>query len=376
MLVQPPRPARPFVRQRTAPTLLAAILLTFAAAAQAPPAAPSTAAASGAPVAATPPPTVAALLYSTRGDEKVHLLSLPELKPLHVYDAGAGAHELAISADGRYALGSAYGGPGKGHQPADNRVFVLDLPSGKRSRMVDLGDSKRPNDLAFVGTTTTALLTTEVPAQLVRLDAATGAFTAFPLEHKANHMLALAPDGSACFVSHVIPSGVTRFDLATNKATAHATLPDGAEGIACLARGERAQLWIGCNRSSKLVVVDSATLQVVHEVARDGFPLRVKASPDGAHVAVSCPLSGEVVLYDANDVSKAKSIDLGKELARKAAPTSIGFAPDGSQLLVVVSGDAQHIVALDTKTLQVTAKVEAAGPIADALVAGMVQAPR
>jgi DNA-binding beta-propeller fold protein YncE len=322
------------------------------------------------------PPTVAAVLYSTRGDEKVHLLSLPELKPLHVYDAGAGAHELAISADGRYALGSAYGGPGKGHQPADNRVFVLDLPSGKRSRMVDLGDSKRPNDLAFVGTTTTAWLTTEVPAQLVRLDAATGAFTVFPLEHKTNHMLALAPDGSSCFVSHVVPGGVTRFDLATNKATAHASLPEGAEGIACVAKGDGVQLWIGCNRGSKLVVVDGKTLQVVHEVARDGFPLRVKASPDGKQVAVSCPLSGEVVLYDTNDIGKAKSIDLGKELARKAAPTSLGFSPDGSQLLVVVAGDTQHVVALDTKTLQVTAKIEAAGPIADALVAGMVQAPR
>jgi DNA-binding beta-propeller fold protein YncE len=355
--------------------LLAAILLPLVAAAQKPPIATPPAATSDAPAIASPP-TIPAVLYSTRGDEKVHLLSLPELKPLHVYDAGAGAHELAISADGRYALGSAYGGPGQGHQPADNRVFVLDLPSGKRSRMVDLGASKRPNDLAFVGATTTALLTTEVPAQLVRLDAASGAFTAFALEHKTNHMLALAPDASACFVSHVLPGGVTRFDLATNKATAHAKLPDGAEGIACIARGDRVQLWIGCNRSSKLVVVDAATLQVVHEVARDGFPLRVKASPDGAHVAVSCPLSGEVVLYDANDVSKAKSIDLGKELARKAAPTSLGFSPDGSQLLVVVAGDTQHLVALDTKTLQVTAKVEAAGPIADALVAGMVQAPR
>jgi len=39
-------------------------------------------------------------------------------------------------------------------------------------------------------------------------------------------------------------------------------------------------------------------------------------------------------------------------------------------------GDAQQIVAIDPKTVQVTAKVAAAGPIADALVAGMVQAPR
>lgn len=320
-------------------------------------------------------PTIDAALYSTRGDEKAHLLRLPDLEPIASYDTGAGAHELAISADGRYALGSAYGGPGPGHQPADHRIFVLDLPAGTRARMVELDGAKRPNDLAFLGSSTVAMGTIEMPPRLLRLDAATGAVETFDLEHKTNHMLALSPDGKSCFVSHVIPGGVTRFDVSAGKAAGHARVPDGAEGIACAARGEDLHVWVGCARTDKIVVVDGRTLEVLHELARPGFPFRVKASPDGSCIAVSCPKSGEVVIHDAAEPLREPAVvDVRAEFA-ESAPTSIAWSPDGTLVLAVVNGATDHVVAIDAKTAKITARVEAAGPIADALTAGRVQPP-
>ena len=352
-----------------------AVPVVLAAAAAAAPQAPARPAPP--PPAEASPPADAAALYSTRGDEKVHLVSLPDLRSLASYDAGAGAHELAISADGRFALGSAYGGPGQGHQPADNRVFVLDLPAGARARTIDLGASKRPNDLAFVGAGTIAVATTEAPPQLLRLDAANGTVEAFALEHRANHMLALAPDARACFVSHVMPGGITRFDLARNTATAYAELPAGAEGIACVAHGDAVHVWVGCARSDRIVVVDGATLAVLHTIPRAGFPFRLKASPDGARVAVSCPKSGEVVIHDARDPTRPPAIvDLRTQLdTEQVAPTSIAWSPDGTQVLVVANGEPDRIVAIDAAHAKVTAQIEAAGPIADALAAGRVLPP-
>lgn len=320
--------------------------------------------------------TVPALLYSTRGDERVHLLSLPELRPIHRYEAGAGAHELAISADGRWALGSAYGGPGAGHQPPDSRVFVLDLPAGTRHQMVDLGATKRPNDLVFVGGSAVALVTTEVPAQVLRLDAARGTFTAWPLAHRTNHMLALAPDAATCFVSHVLPGGLTRLDPATGRELAHAALPVGAEGLAAVQIGGKTRVWVGCNRASKLVVVDGDTLAIEHELPCEGFPLRVKATPDGRHVAVSCPKSGEILVYaTATPTIAPRRIDLGTLLDAEVAPTSLAFSPDGTLLLAVANGSPDRLVALELATGALRGSVEAAGPIADALTSGLVQAP-
>lgn len=328
-----------------------------------------------APPAPQEPATRPAVLYSTRGDQRVHMLSLPDLKPLWAYEAGAGAHELAISADGRWAIGSAYGGPGPGHEPADNRVFVLDLPSGLRSRTIDLGASKRPNDLAFLGTTSVAVVTTEQPPQLLRLDALTGEFEAFALEHPANHMLALAGDGSACFVSHVLPGGVTRFDLTKNEVTKFNGLPVGAEGICCVGEGAAMRLWIACNRTDRLLVVDANTLKVEHSVARGGFPLRVKASPHGTYVAVSCPKTRTVVVYDAKDVSKAQTVDLSQATTADQQPTSLAWAPDNGTLLVMANGEMDRIVTIDALTAKTIGYSIADGPIADALVAGMVLPP-
>jgi DNA-binding beta-propeller fold protein YncE len=211
---------------------------------------------------------------------------------------------------------------------------------------------------------------------LLRLDAATGEFRVLPLQHGANHMLALAPDGGVAFVSHAFPGGITRFDLAKDAASAHAKLPAGAEGIAAVRRGDATQVWVGCNRSSKLVVVDGATLRVVHELERPGFPLRVKARPDGERIAVSCPKSGEVAFYAAGDPNQAPTVvDLGAALDGEVMPTSIAWSPDGALLLVVANGDIDRIVAIDVAAAKVVATHEALGPIADALVAAMVRAP-
>src|SRR5690606_7508848 len=58
------------------------------------------------PVAEPPAgkPDLAVVVYSTRGDEKVHLAAANDLSPLGSYAAGAGAHELAISPDGRWLI--------------------------------------------------------------------------------------------------------------------------------------------------------------------------------------------------------------------------------------------------------------------------------
>ena len=42
---------------------------------------------------------------------------------------------------------------------------------------------------------------------------------------------------------------------------------------------------------------------------------------------------------------------------------------------MVANGETDHVVAIDVATAKVTAKVVAAGKIADALAAGRVQAP-
>lgn len=315
-------------------------------------------------------PTVA--VYSTRGDNRIHFLAAETLAPLGSHEVQAGAHELAISGDGRWVMGSAYGGPGKGHQPADKRLLVFDATAGKLVRVIDLGELQRPNDIVFLPGSDEALVTVEMPPRLLRVKASTGEFQAIDVEHKAGHMLTLAPDAKRAFVSHVAPGSVSVIDLGTAKLVANHKLPLGAEGIAVTPDG--AQLWVGCNRSNAMVVFDVAQAKVTRSIECTGFPLRVRVAPDGATVAASCPMSREVVLFAAKD-AKAEPVRIEVHASddRQAVPTSLSFTPDGKALIVVLASEAGgELLRIDVTKREVTHRAASAGPIADALAVGVV----
>jgi DNA-binding beta-propeller fold protein YncE len=295
------------------------------------------------PEPAPKPATLAPVLYSTRGDNKVHVLAADDLRLLASIDAQAGAHELAIDSTGRFALGSAFGGPGANHQPADNRLVVIDLAAGRRHRTITLDGIQRPNDIAFLdpvhsnGDAFQAVVTAEVPQHVLLVHAETGAVRPLPLADKHGHMLALAPDAKTVYVSHVAPGSVSFVDLATGEVGRQVPVSLGAEGIAL--------------------------------------------SPDGALVAVSCPQPDEVAIFDARDaaheVAKVRRVDTnlmdGKPIAGQMAATSIAFSPDGATLYAVCAGDEPSIVAIDVAKGAVRARVRSHGETPDALASGLIQ---
>ncbi len=330
--------------------------------------------------AATPKP-IAAVLYATRGDNKVHVLAADDLRLLKSIDVGLGAHEIAIDATGRFAMGSAYGGPGAGHQPADKRLVVVDLPGAKVHRTITLEAAERPNDIAFIapahnaGNAFEAWVTAEVPQQVLRVNADTGQVTSHAIEGKAGHMLALAPDAGTVYLAHVVPGIVNFVESATGKVRTSVTVPFGAEGIAVSPDGST--LWVASNRSNKVSIIDTQEAKVTTTLDSAGFPFRARFSPDGKWVAISCPQASDIALYDAKDPTTIHRIDPnkyeGKELATQMVPTAIAFSTDGASLYALCSGDKPAVVAIDVAKREVRGYVRCHGAIEDAIAAGVIQ---
>ncbi|HZW05563.1 MAG TPA: YncE family protein [Phycisphaerales bacterium] len=333
------------------------------------------------PVAPAPPAPAVAVLVSTRGDNAVRLFSA-DLKEIARLDAGLGAHELAVSPNGRWALGSAYGGPGQGHQPADNRLVVLDLKTGAIHKTITFPDHKRPNDIAFLPGAGVAIVTLEMPPALARVDAEAGTFAILPVAAKANHMMALSPDGAAAYIAHVMPGSVTIMNLADGKELATISTPPGAEGIACAPNGK--SVWVACNRADKLIVIDADARAVKQTIDLPGFPFRVRISPDGKTVAVSLPKSGELALIDPAKPAEPRRIVLsphspdpadapapadGKPIPKpaKLVPTSIAFTADGAHIVAMCDGPSPHLVKVRIADGAVTHREPITGPIPDAL---------
>lgn len=308
------------------------------------------------------------LLYSTRADNKLHILDASDLSLIASHDLGLGAHELAVSHDNRFAIGTAYGGPGQGHQPADKRLAVFDLKASKLHRTIDLNDMKRPNDAAFMEGGVTAFVTVEAPPRILRVNADTGEFTAITLEKGTNHMLALSPDAKRLYVAHVMPGGVSIIDTDKNEVLSRINVPTGAEGIAV--SKDSSKVWVACNRSEKVVIIDATTSKVEREIVAPGFPFRVRVSPDGKTVAVSCPNAQDIALFDANNpdnVRRVSTREEGKGDDTPVAPTSIAFTPDGRHLAAVCMGPQEQIVLIDVAAGKVSARRPADAGMADAL---------
>ncbi len=324
-----------------------------------------------------PPKTkpIDAVIYSTRGDEKVHVLAADDLRLLATIDAGAGLHELAIDSSGRYLMGSAYGGPGPGHQPADNRVVVIDLVQRKVHKTITLDGLQRPNDIAFVPGTTDAFVTAEVPQHVMRVNAETGEYAKHPLKDSTGHMLALAKDAKLVYVSHVKPGNLSVVDAASGEVKKTVKLPDGAEGMAMSPDGQ--SVWVASHQASRISVVSTATGEITQSIVCPGMPFRMKFAPGGKTIAVSCPGAGALAFIDVAAPTHIEFVDTnifkGKPIGQQHVPTSIAFSPNGTQVFAVCSGEEAGVTAIDVASRKLTARVKSAGPAADALTAGMIQ---
>lgn len=311
------------------------------------------------------------LLVASRGDNRVTLLDGETLKIESVVELGLGAHELAIAPDGRLAAGSAYGGPGAGHQPEDQRLGTWDLTTGEVLQVIDLGEHVRPNDLAFWPDSRHLLVTSEVRGALLLVDAREGqVLEAWDLEDSTGHMLAYAPEASSesgrgrVFVSHVVSGQVSVVDAGSGEVLARVPAALGAEGIACTPDGSR--VWCANNRANSITVFDGNTAEVLHTLEAPGFPFRVKCSSAGDRIAVSFPMSHQVAVFDAQSAEELARFDAA-ELGPNPSPQDLDFDHTGSRLYVACPG-LGSVLAWDVD-LDKIGPVTAGGPILDPIAA-------
>lgn len=311
------------------------------------------------------------LLVATRGDNRITVLDGANLKTTSTVELGLGAHELAVSPDGRLAAGAAYGGPGPGHQPPDQRLGVWYLESGEVLHEIDLGEHVRPNDLAFWPDGRHLLVTSEVRGALLLVDAEGGELLeAWDLGDNTGHMLAYAPKAESAsgrgrvFVSHVVSGQVSVVDAGSGEVLMRVPAALGAEGIACTSDGAR--VWCANNRSNSITVFDGNSGEVLQTLEAPGFPFRVKCSRDDARIGITYPMSNQVAVFDATTAEELARFDL-TDVGSNPAPQDLDFDHTGSRLFVACPGIGA-VVSWDIDLSQI-GPVEMAGPILDPIAA-------
>ena len=102
-------------------------------------------------------------------------------------ESGPAPHEVAVSADGRWAIISNYGD----RSQTGNSLTVIDITGKAETRRVDLGIYERPHGIAFLNDDKTVAVTSEAQGVVLFVEIDSGDIVATAAtEQKVSHMVA------------------------------------------------------------------------------------------------------------------------------------------------------------------------------------------
>jgi len=291
------------------------------------------------------------LLVLNKEDATLHIIDPASGKLLGQVSTGAGPHEVAVSADGRFAFTSNYG---TGQAPG-NTVSVIDLATQKELRRVEVAPLSRPHGLWWANDR--LYFTAEADRKIARYDPATNNIDwLFETGQNATHMILLTKDGRTIATANIASDTVSLIQQNAGREWVHTVIPvgRGPEGLDVSPDGR--ELWVAHSRDGGVSVIDVASKKVSQTIpVGTKRSNRLKITPDGRLALISDLDAGELVVLDTAARKETKRLPIGKMLEGI-------LIPDNERAFVAVTGE-NYVAVVDLKSWQVTRKIPAgAGP--------------
>lgn len=295
------------------------------------------------------PAGAATLLVLNKDDATLSFIDPATGSSTAIVATGAGPHEVAVTADGRIAVVSNYGG-----ESAGDSLSVVDLATRKERARVNLGDLHRPHGLATSGRF--AYFTAEDARHIGRLDTATGQVDwRFPTNQQRTHMVVASRDGRTLFTSNMGSDSISIIERSGDGVARQTLVSVGKtpEGLDLTPDGR--QLWTSNAEGGSVSIVDVATRKMVKTfdigTRRSN---RIKFTPDGMLALVSDIDAGELVVVDVKSQAVKSRLPIGR------GASGILVVPDGSHAYVAAAGE-RKLVSIDLKSLTVSGQVATGG---------------
>lgn len=227
------------------------------------------------------------------------------LKVLGKVPTGIEPHEIALSADHKFAVVANYGGP----NTAGN-LSVIDMAGRKEVRKVDLGALRKPHGLMesggrfyFTVEGNNAIARYDLKADRVDWLVGTG--------EPGTHMLVVAPGGKKVYTANIGSASVSAIDTTNPKGpmVKRIAVGKGPEGIALSPDGR--ELWLG-HQGGSIVIIDTATDTVKEKIDTPDAYLRLLFTPDGKRVLAPESKTGALVVYDAATRKEVGRLPIGR----------------------------------------------------------------
>ncbi len=274
-------------------------------------------------------------------NQKSDSITLVDLKTLEAYahvPVVGGPHEAAVSPDGRSVVVTNYHGKG-----VPQRVLsVIELPSGRPLRTIELVAYRMPHDVRWVDDTR-VVCTVEADSALLVVNVVTGQIErVFRTGNSGSHMLALSTDRRRLYCSNMGSGSVSAFDFATGEKLADIPTGRECEGVGVSPDGR--WVWAGNRAEDTISIIDTDTLRVVRRLDSPGFPYRVQFTADGRQVLVPHARASSLVVCDVAGQRIVKSIPLGRTKVEAPSTAGVFPHPSGRYAFVTVRNDDSMLV--------------------------------
>jgi YVTN family beta-propeller protein len=302
------------------------------------------------PAQSTPSP---ALLVLSKKDLTLSIVDPTTFRVLAHMPSGPDPHEVEASSDGKFAYISNYG------FGAHNTITLVDLVAQKTLRAIDLGVLHGPHGLDFVGGK--LYFTAEANKVIGSYDPATEKIDwVMGTGQDRTHMVIVWKDLNRIATTNVSSGSVSILEKGqagppgrTQVNWTQTVIPvgKGSEGFDLSPDGK--EIWAANSGDGTISVIDVASKKVDATLeANVRSANRLKFTPDGKLVLVSCLGGSDLVVLDAATRREVKRIKLGKGAA------GIQMEPNGARAFVACTPD-DYVAVIDLKTLAITGRIDA-----------------
>lgn len=300
------------------------------------------------------------LLVLNKDEASLTILDPNDLKVLGKVTVGDSPHEVVSSADGKLAFVANYGAKTPG-----NSLSVIDLPTRKELRRVELSPLFRPHGIQEIGGK--IYFSAEVNRAIARFDPATNKVDwLMGTGQNVSHMVVGSLDQKRFYTANIGSDSVTMFEFANvppaQSQITHIAVGKQPEAIDLSPDGK--EVWVGLNQEGAIDIVDTTVKKTIEKIKLGERPYRVKFSPDGKQVYATMPNTKEIIVIDAATRKETKRMKL------ESIPLGIVFSKDG-KFAFVTAVEKDFVLKIDLEKSEVVAKAETGKAPDGVALAGM-----
>jgi YVTN family beta-propeller protein len=254
-------------------------------------------------------------------------------------------HEVAVSADGRFAYFTNYG---TGSDPGKT-LSAVDLTT-MTERKIDLGELRRPHGIWI--NAGKVYFTAEQNKMVARYDPAANKIDwTQPTNQERTHMVLLNKAGNRMFTANIGSNSISIFDESSNGKWREdsVTVGPGPEAID-LSPNER-EVWTAHGGDGGVSIINTETHKVTMVPKLSSRPNRLKFTPDGKHVLISDSATGELIIVDTATRKITNKVKVG------SLAEGIQITPDGSRAYVALERD-NEVAIVDIAKATVTGRIK------------------